>query len=55
MSILKRFSEDERGATAIEYCMVGGMLSIMILIGCRAIGVNLTTLFLGPLAAGFPP
>ena len=51
---LADFIADERGATAIEYCMIGGLLSILILAGARLIGVNISARFLGPLLAGFP-
>jgi Flp pilus assembly pilin Flp len=51
---LIEFIADERGATAIEYCVIGGMLSILILGGARLIGVNISMRFLGPLVAGFP-
>jgi Flp pilus assembly pilin Flp len=52
-SRLVEFIADERGTTAIEYCMIGGMLSILILFGARLIGVNISLRFLGPLVTGF--
>ena len=51
---LVEFIADERAATAIEYCMIGAMLSILILAGAQLIGVNISARFLGPLVAGFP-
>lgn len=53
-SRLLKFIADECGTTAIEYCMIGGMLSILILTGAKLIGVNISVQFLGPLVAGFP-
>jgi Flp pilus assembly pilin Flp len=46
------FIADERGATAIEYCMIGAMLSILILRGALIIGVNISADFLA-LTGGF--
>lgn len=51
---LCEFIADERGATVIEYCIIGGLLSILIITGARLIGVNISARFLGPLVAGFP-
>jgi Flp pilus assembly pilin Flp len=51
---LVAFMTDERGTTAIEYCMIGAMLSILILTGAQLIGVNISSRFLGPLASNFP-
>ncbi len=53
MSELFRFMRDEGGATSIEYCAIGAMISILCLVGAQAIGVNLNNKFLGPLSAGF--
>lgn len=49
-----KFIGDERGVTAIEYCIIAAMLSILIVTGARLIGVNISGNFLGPLAASFP-
>jgi Flp pilus assembly pilin Flp len=51
---LVEFMADERGTTAIEYCMIGAMLSILILAGAQLIGGNISSRFLGPLVSGFP-
>lgn len=51
---LADFIADESGTTAIEYCIIGAMLSILILAGARAIGVSISGRFLGPLATAFP-
>jgi Flp pilus assembly pilin Flp len=51
---LADFIGDERAATAIEYCIIGGMISIVILTGAKLIGVNISLRFLGPLVSGFP-
>ncbi len=51
---LADFLADERGTTAIEYCVIGAMLSILIIGGAKLIGINISARFLGPLVAGFP-
>jgi len=35
---LKRFAEDTRGATAIEYAMIASIISIVIVAGAQTIG-----------------
>ena len=50
----RAFMQDERGATAIEYCVIATFLSLGCILGATAIGVKLNGLFLGPLAAAFP-
>jgi Flp pilus assembly pilin Flp len=54
MRRLREFISDEKGATVIEYCFIAGMISVLIVAGATATGVNLQTKFLGPLANGFP-
>ena len=51
MTYLKQFLCDERAATAIEYAMIGALVSIAIVAGVRAVGVSLQTKFYGPIAA----
>ncbi|WP_229729525.1 Flp family type IVb pilin [Agaricicola taiwanensis] len=36
--ILKAFRQDERGATAIEYAMIGAVISISFVVAVKAIG-----------------
>jgi Flp pilus assembly pilin Flp len=54
MSRIRNFIADRRGATAIEYCFIAGIISIAILIGCQLIGINLSAKFMGPLASSMP-
>jgi Flp pilus assembly pilin Flp len=44
---------DESGVTAIEYALVGGLASIMILVGVQATGTATRRLF-EAVAAAFP-
>ena len=43
--LLTRFFQDERGATAIEYCIIAAGLSIVIVAGVNGIGSALNTTF----------
>jgi len=45
MARLRAFLRDERGATAIEYAMIGGFVSIMCLMGARGIGDAISNSF----------
>ncbi|MBX9739888.1 MAG: Flp family type IVb pilin [Beijerinckiaceae bacterium] len=50
--LLSRFANDERGATAIEYAMIAGLISVLIVGGVTSIGTRIKTLFLEPIAGG---
>jgi pilus assembly protein Flp/PilA len=43
--LLARFVDDECGATAIEYCMIAGGISILIVTAVNGIGSALSTKF----------
>ncbi|MFG3594846.1 Flp family type IVb pilin [Bradyrhizobium sp. RDI18] len=43
--ILERFVGDERGATAIEYCLIAAGISIVIVSAVNGIGTTLSTKF----------
>ena len=49
---VRDFFGDERGATAIEYAMIAGLVSIVIVGAVSAIGTRLSSKFLGPVAGG---
>ena len=40
-----RFVRDERGVTAIEYGLIAGLISVVILVSVTAIGTSLDALF----------
>jgi Flp pilus assembly pilin Flp len=42
---LKRFAQDTRGATAIEYAMIASMISIVIVAGAQSIGQTIMHYF----------
>ena len=43
--LLKNFSEDESGATAIEYCLIAMGISIAIIAAVNGVGSALSTKF----------
>ena len=42
---LNRFAKDESGATAIEYGLIAGLISVVIIVALKTVGSNLTTKF----------
>ena len=51
MSLFRRFLMDECAATSIEYALIGGLISIAIVAGARAVGTALQAKFFGPIAS----
>ena len=45
MNILKRFAKDESGATAIEYGLIAGLISVVIIVAVGTIGTKLNARF----------
>ena len=52
-SLLNRFQANASGATAIEYALIGGLLSILVVSGATSIGGRLFDIFT-PVNGGFP-
>jgi pilus assembly protein Flp/PilA len=44
-NLLKRFSNDESGATAIEYGLIAGLISVVIIAAVTLIGLDLQGIF----------
>jgi pilus assembly protein Flp/PilA len=44
-STIQQFLRDEEGAAAIEYGLLAGLISVMIIIGATAIGGHLSVIF----------
>ncbi|MBO6890379.1 MAG: Flp family type IVb pilin [Roseibium sp.] len=44
-SLINRFVKDESGATAIEYGLIAGLLSIVIIGALQLTGTSLTSVF----------
>ncbi|MBE7217105.1 MAG: Flp family type IVb pilin [Caulobacteraceae bacterium] len=42
---MKRFAQDESGATAIEYGLIAALISVALIAGATTIGSNLKTKF----------
>ncbi len=45
MKMLARFSKDEAGATAIEYCIIASFVSIAILLTVNGLGTTLNATY----------
>eukprot|EP01115_Flamella_aegyptia_P001482 TRINITY_DN124494_c0_g1_i1.p4 TRINITY_DN124494_c0_g1~~TRINITY_DN124494_c0_g1_i1.p4 ORF type:complete len:58 (+),score=2.63 TRINITY_DN124494_c0_g1_i1:25-198(+) len=45
LSSITRFIRDEEGATAIEYGLIAGLISVVILVSLTDIGNNLKAIF----------
>ena len=45
VNILKRFSKDTSGATAIEYGLIAGLISVVILTAVTTVGTKLNAKF----------
>ena len=45
MQLFKNFLRNESGATAIEYGLIAGLLSVVIIVAVTLVGTNLTGVF----------
>ena len=45
--MLIRFWRDRRGATAIEYCLIAGLVSLAVVAGATAVGTKLSADYFG--------
>jgi pilus assembly protein Flp/PilA len=52
VSVLRKFIRNEQGATAIEYALIAGFISIAVVSGAQGIGLELNTVFTN-VKAGF--
>ncbi|HEY8255166.1 MAG TPA: Flp family type IVb pilin [Rhizomicrobium sp.] len=43
MHVIKRFLNDESGATAIEYGLIAALVAVVIITGITAVGTKLST------------
>jgi pilus assembly protein Flp/PilA len=46
-NLLKRFQNDESGATAIEYGLIAALIGVVIIVGAGQVGTALNTKFEG--------
>ncbi|MBG0811413.1 Flp family type IVb pilin [Methylosinus sp. H3A] len=44
-SLMSRFVKDESGATAIEYGLIGALISVIIITAVKLVGSNLSQTF----------
>jgi pilus assembly protein Flp/PilA len=45
LQVLRRFLDDDRGATAIEYGLIAAGIAVAIIVTVQALGTQLTTTF----------
>ena len=45
MQTIRKFIKNNKGATAIEYGLIAGLISVVILTALKTIGTNLNTKF----------
>ena len=50
MARIREFWKDVRGTTSIEYALIGGLISILIVTGVTTIGKNLSTRYFVPIS-----
>lgn len=46
MDTIRAFLQDESGATAIEYCLIASLISVVVIVGAISLGVSLHELFM---------
>ena len=51
LQVIRKCLVSVDGATAIEYAMIAGFVSIIIVLSCRAIGTTISAQFFGPVTA----
>lgn len=45
MEFIKKFLRDENGVTAVEYGLIAGLMSVLVIAGVTAGGLSLQTIF----------
>ena len=45
LDLKERFRNEDRGATAVEYGLLVGLIAVVIIVAVSALGTNLTGLF----------
>lgn len=53
MRLIRQFLADTTGTTAMEYAMIGALVSIAIIVSATRIGSKIQSLFYGPLGNAF--
>ena len=53
MTLLKQFLRSERAATAIEYGLIAGLISVALITGATAVGSTLSNCYLTKLLPAF--
>lgn len=45
LKLIRRFQRNDRGATAIEYALIGGLISVSVIVGASQMGGSLGDIF----------
>lgn len=51
-SVIRRFRTDHRAAAVLEYALIAGLISILVVVGATMIGTKLSSHYYGPIAVG---
>ncbi len=51
-SVIRRFRTDHRAAAVLEYALIAGLISILVVVGATTIGTKLSSHYYGPIAVG---
>ena len=51
LQAMRKYVANVDGATAIEYALIAGLISIVIVLGVTAIGTTISNAFFGPVSA----
>jgi len=50
--VIRRFRTDHRAAAVLEYALIAGLISILVVVGATTIGTKLSSHYYGPIAVG---
>ena len=56
LKLVKRFRQDEGGATMVEYGLLVGLIALVVALGATVLGTDISTMFnkIGTYLAGLP-
>jgi len=51
-SVIRRFRTDDHAAAVLEYALIAGLISILVVLGATMIGTKLSSHYYRPIAVG---